>query len=88
MTAALEGVSGQQHAPAALFPQERFGTHFTRGWVPGPVGRAENLVPTGIRSRTVQRVASRYTGGATRPTCVIYIYIYNTALYTKVKFTQ
>ena len=29
------GVSGQQHAPAALNPQERPGTHFTGGWV-GP----------------------------------------------------
>jgi hypothetical protein len=35
MTAALEGVSGQQHAPAALYPQERPGTHFTGRWV-GP----------------------------------------------------
>ena len=30
------GVSGQQHAPAALYPQERPGTHFTGGWV-GPM---------------------------------------------------
>jgi len=29
MNAALEGVSGQQHAPAALYPRERPGTHFT-----------------------------------------------------------
>ena len=29
------GVSGQQHAPAALYSQERTGTHFTGGWV-GP----------------------------------------------------
>ena len=36
MTAALEGVSGQQHAPAALYPRERPVTHFTGGWV-GPV---------------------------------------------------
>ena len=28
MTTALEGVSGQQHAPAALDPRERPGTHF------------------------------------------------------------
>jgi len=35
MTAALEGVSGQQHAPAALYPRQRHGTHFTGGWV-GP----------------------------------------------------
>ena len=53
------GVSGQQHAPAALHPRERPGTHFTgpQGWS----GRAENLVPTGIRSQTVQPVVSRYT---------------------------
>jgi len=38
MTAALEGVSGHQHAPAALYPQERPVTHFTEaGWAPGPV---------------------------------------------------
>ena len=35
MTAALERVSGQQHAPAAIYPRERPGTHFTGGWV-GP----------------------------------------------------
>jgi len=35
MTAALEGVSGQQQAPAALNPRENTGTHFTGGWV-GP----------------------------------------------------
>jgi len=29
------GVSGQQHVPAALYPRERLGTHFTGGWV-GP----------------------------------------------------
>ena len=29
------GVSGQQHAPAALYPWERPGTHRTGGWV-GP----------------------------------------------------
>jgi hypothetical protein len=28
-------MSGQQHAPAVLYPQERPGTHCTRGWV-GP----------------------------------------------------
>ena len=28
-------VSGQQHAPAALYPRERPDTHFTEGWV-GP----------------------------------------------------
>ena len=32
---ALEGVRCQRHAPAALYPRERIGTHCTRGWV-GP----------------------------------------------------
>ena len=34
----------------------------------GQSGRAANLVPTGIRSRTVQPVVSRYADRATRPT--------------------
>ena len=53
--------------------------HFTPGKEPVPIlqeaggpqgrsGRAENLVPTGIRSRTVQHLVSRYTDWATRPT--------------------
>jgi len=45
----------------------------------GRSGRAENLVPVGIRSRTVQPVVSRYSDWATRPTHThthIYIYIY------------
>jgi len=40
-------------------------------WAPGPVWTgAENLAPTGIRSRTFQPVASRYTDYASRPTDV------------------
>jgi hypothetical protein len=35
MTTALVGVRGQRHAPAALYPRERPGTHCTGGWV-GP----------------------------------------------------
>ena len=31
----LKGVRGQRHAPAAIYPQERPGTHCTGGWV-GP----------------------------------------------------
>ena len=56
-------VSGQQHAPAALYPRERLGTHFTGGWV-GPQGP----VWTGGKSRPHQdsipdrlAVVSRYT---------------------------
>jgi len=31
-------VSGQQHVPAAIYPRERPGTHFTGGWVGPRVG--------------------------------------------------
>ena len=43
---------GQRHAPAALYPRERTGTHYTGGWV-GPragLDRCEKSRPTGIRS--------------------------------------
>jgi len=52
MTAALEGLSGQQHAPATLYPRERPATHSTGSWV-GPRGGPDNCGksrPTGIRS--------------------------------------
>jgi len=56
-------MSGQQHAPAALYPQEKPGTQFYRrlGGPQGRSGRAEILVPTGIRSWTAHPVVSRYT---------------------------
>ena len=38
------------------------------GWAQGWSGWAKNLAPTGIRSRTVQPVVSRYTDWATWPT--------------------
>ena len=58
MTAALEGLSGQKHDPAAIYPIERSGTHFTEArWAYGLYGRAENFVFTGIRSQTVEPVA-------------------------------
>ena len=63
MTAALEGGEWSAAGPAALYTRERLGTHYTGGWV-GPragLDGAENLVPTGIRSRTIQPVVSRYT---------------------------
>jgi len=52
MTTALEGVRGQSHAPAALFPvKDAVPTVQEAGWAPGPVWTgAENLAPTGIRS--------------------------------------
>jgi len=50
MTAAIEGVSGQQHAPAAIYRREIHGTHFTGGWVGPMVGLDGRKVsfPTGI----------------------------------------
>ena len=41
----------------------------------GRSGGEENLVPTGIRSRTVQPVVSRYTDWATRPTSHILAHV-------------
>jgi len=42
------------------------------GGLQGRSGRAENLFPTGIRSRTVQPVVSHYTDWATGPTHQVY----------------
>jgi len=39
-------VSGQQHAPAAIYPRERLGTHLKEaGWAPGPVWTAGKSRP-------------------------------------------
>ena len=66
MTAALEGVSGQQHALAALYPRERPGTHFTGGWVGPRAGLDGRKIssPPGFDPRTVHHVVSRYTDWA------------------------
>jgi hypothetical protein len=46
-TSALDGVSGQLHAPTALFPGERTpGTHCTGGWVGPRPG-----LDTGVRGK-------------------------------------
>ena len=58
------GVGGHPHAPAASTPgKDSVSIVQEAGWAPGPVrsGRAENLVPIGIRSRTVYPVVSRCT---------------------------
>ena len=44
MTAALEVVSGQHHASAALYSQGRAGTHFTVGWVCPRAGLDERKI--------------------------------------------
>jgi len=71
VTKALEGGEGQRHAPAALYPRERPGTHYTGGWVGPRAGldrSGKSRPPLGFNPRAIQPVASRYTGYATRPT--------------------
>jgi len=70
MTAALEGSEWSAARPRRTLPPGKTRYPFYRrlGEPQGRSGRAENLVPTGIRSRTVQPVVSRYTDWATRPT--------------------
>ena len=54
LTSALDGVSGQRHAPVAIYPREKSGTHCIGGWL-GPragldgCGRSRPP-PTGIRT--------------------------------------
>ena len=58
---ALDGMGGQPHAPAASTPGKDTLPTVQEAGPQGRFGLAENLVPTGIRSRTVQPVVSRYT---------------------------
>ena len=63
LTSALDGVGGQGHAPAALPPGKRPGTHCTGGWVgprAGMDGCGKSPSP-GFDPWTVRPVASRYT---------------------------
>jgi len=79
MTAALEGSEGSAARPGCTLPpgKSRYPFYRRLGGPQGRSGRAENVVPTGIRSRTVQPVVSRYTDWATHITYIyIYIYIY------------
>ena len=57
-------VGGQRHAPAALSPGRRPGTHCIGGWVGPKVGLdgcGKSRPPPGFDPRTVKPVASRYT---------------------------
>ena len=57
------------HLTMVLPPgKTRYPLYRRLGGPQGRSGREENLVPTGIRSRIVQLVVSRYTNWATRPT--------------------
>ena len=70
MTAALEGGEWSAVRPGRTLPpgKTRYPFYKRLGVPQGRSGRVENLVPTRIRSRTVQPVVSRYTDWATRPT--------------------
>ena len=64
-------VRGQRHAPTALYPRERPGTHCTEGWMGPRAGLdrcGKSRPPPGFDPRTVQPVAIRYTDYSTRPT--------------------
>jgi len=57
------GVGGQRHAPAALPPGKRPGTHCIGGWVGSRAGMdwcGKSRPPPGFDPRTVQPVASLY----------------------------
>ena len=94
MTATLEGGEWSAARPGRTLPpgKSRYPFYKRLGGPQGRSGRAENLVPTGIRSRTVQSVVSRYTDWATRPTYTyicIYIYIHtHTHTYMHTSFTE
>jgi len=70
MTAALEGGEWSAARPGRTLPpgKTRYPSYRRDGGPQGRSGRAENLIPTGIRSRTVQSVVSHYTDWATGPT--------------------
>ena len=72
------GVGGQRHA-ASLYPRENPGTHCTGGWVDhrtGLDGCRKSRPPSGFDPRTVQLIASRYTG------CAIPAYLQDNVTYT------
>jgi len=60
MTAALEGVSGQQYALVVFYSWETPGTHCTGGWVSPRAGldRCGKFAPPGFDPRTVQPVVA------------------------------
>jgi len=65
---ALEGSEWSAARPGRTLPlgKTRYPFYRRLGGPQGRSGRAENLVPTGIRSRTVQPVISRHTCNNTK----------------------
>jgi hypothetical protein len=77
MTVALEVGEWSAACPGrTLLPgKTRYPLYRRLGGPQGWSGQAENLVPTEIRSQTVQPAVSRYTDWAGRPTHHIYTYL-------------
>jgi len=97
MTATLEGGEWSVARPGhTLTPgKTRYPFYRRLGGPQGRPGSTENLVPAGIRSRTIQPVVRRYTDWTTRPThththiyihTYIYIHAY-TSIYIYIKWT-
>ena len=86
MTAALEGGEWSAARPGRTLRPGKTQYPFCRrlGGLHGRSGRADNLVPTGIRSQTVQPVVSRYTDWALRPTLHCYCVYIKGRMYLKV----
>ena len=84
MTTALEGGKWSAARPGRTLPPGKTRYPLYR-WLAGPQGRsgrAENLVRTGIRSRTVQPVVSRYIDWPTRPiSCSVPCYFIRIQIY-------
>jgi len=79
MTAALEGGEWSAARPGRTLPsgKTRYPFYRSHGGPQGRSGRAENLVPTWIRSRTVQPVVqSLYRLRYPAHTLPLYIYLY------------
>ena len=70
MTAALEGGEWSAACRGRTLPtgKTRYPLYRRLGGPQGRSGRAENLVPTRIRSRTLHHIVSRYIDWATGPT--------------------
>jgi len=72
MTAALEGGEWSAARPGCTLPPGKtwYPLYRRLGGTQGRSGWAENLVPTGIQSRTIQPIVSHFTDWATRPTYI------------------
>ena len=73
LTSKLDGGGWSTPRPQPLYPREKPETRCTEGWVgrkDGVDGCGKSQPPPGFDPRTVQPVASRYTGPPTDDTCM------------------